>query len=89
MGAQEPPTLTKEIAAYESMRNALETDHFGKWVIVHGGELVALHDTFEAAAEEAMGRFGAGPYLIRQVGAGPITLPASVLYNPVAVDASG
>ncbi len=89
MGTQKPPTLTREIAAYEDMRNTLETDHLGKWVIVHDEKLVALHDTFEAAAEEAMGRFGAGPYLIRQVGAGPITLPASALYNPVAVDAAG
>ena len=24
--------LTKEIAAYERLRNDLETDHFGKWL---------------------------------------------------------
>jgi hypothetical protein len=26
-------------------------------------------------------KFGSGPYLIRQVGASPIVLPASVMYN--------
>ena len=89
MSTQETPALTKEIAAYEAMRSKLETDHLGKWVIVHGGELVALHETFEAAADEAVQKFGAGPYLIREIGSGPITLPASALYNPVVADAAG
>lgn len=82
------PTLSKEIAAYEGMRGKLETDHFGKWVIVHGEALVGLYDTFEEAAEYAVERFGRGPYLIREVGAAPITLPASVLYNLVAASAA-
>jgi hypothetical protein len=29
-----------------------------------------------------VGKFGAGPYLIRQIGAPPVTLPASVMYHP-------
>ena len=82
------PTLFKEIAAYEGMRGKLETDHFGKWVIVRGEVLVGLYDTFEEAAEYAVARFGRGPYLIREVGAAPITLPASVLYNLVAASAA-
>ena len=88
MADAEAPALTREIAAYEGMRSALETDHLGKWVVVHGGELAGLYDTFEDAAAQAVERFGAGPYLIREIGAPPITLPASALYNPVAVDAA-
>ncbi len=83
------PTLSKEIAAYEGIRSGLETDHLGKWVIVHSQVLVGIYDTFEQAAEYAVEQFGRGPYLIRKVGAPPITLPASVLYNPVAAHASG
>ncbi len=75
-------TLSRQISAYEEMRGVLETDHFGKWVVFYGGELVDTYESFEEAAEEAIRRFGRGPYLIRQVGAGPITLPASVLYRP-------
>ncbi len=88
MAGAAAPALSKEIAAYEGMRGKLETDHFGKWVIVHGEAFVGLYDTFEEAAEYAVERFGRGPYLIREVGAAPITLPASVLYNLVATSAS-
>lgn len=77
-------TLTEEIAAYEGMQRRLEIDHFGKWVVVHNRELAGIYDSFQAAAEDGVERFGRGPYLIRGVGAAPITLPASALYRPVA-----
>ena len=76
-------TLSSQILAYEEMRNSLETDHFGRWVVFHDGELEGTYESFEEAAEDAVRRFGRGPYLIRQVGAPPVTLPASVLYRPV------
>ena len=56
-----------------------EIDHFGKWIIVYNKELAGTYDSFELATEDAVKRFGRGPYLIRKVGAPPITLPASVL----------
>ncbi len=74
--------LIKELEAYEKMRGGLETEHVGEWVLIHDQKLVALYQSFEAAAEDAVRRFGSGPYLIRQVGAPPITLSASVMYRP-------
>ncbi len=76
-------TLSSQIAAYEEMRDVLETDHFGTWVVFHGGKLVGAYESFEEAAQDAVHRFGRGPYLIRRVGAPPINLPASVQYRPV------
>ena len=70
-----------ELAAYELMRPKLEADHTGKWALVHDRELIALFDDFDSAAADAVRRFGRGPYLIRQVGAPPVTLPASVAFN--------
>ena len=81
-------TLTENIKAYEGMQNMLKADHFGKWVVFHDEELVDLYDTFEAAADDAVMKFGRGPYLIRKIGEGPITLPASVLYNKSAFHGS-
>ena len=66
--------LDKEIAAYDGMRDYLEANHFGQWTVIHDDELVGTYDDFQEAAQEAVSRFGRGPYLIRQVGAGPITL---------------
>lgn len=78
--------LNDEIAAYDRMRADLETQHNGRWVVIRDGTLQGAYDEFQGAAEEAVRRFGRGPYLIRQVGAGPLTLPASVQFRPVHAD---
>ena len=74
--------LNGEIAAYEKMQDSLEAEHMGKWVVIHDGVLIATYDSFEAAADDAVEKFGRGPFLIRQVGAPPMMLPASVMHYP-------
>jgi len=75
--------LMDEIAAYDAMRDDLETNHLGQWALVHDRRLVDTYKSFETAAQEAVRMFGRGPYLIRQIGASAVTLPAAVLYHPV------
>jgi len=76
------PDLDKDLTAFERMRADLEAHHMGEWVLVHDEKLVGTYNSFESAANEAVTQFGRGPYLIRQVGAPSIVLPASVMYNP-------
>lgn len=76
------PALDVELSAYRMKAAELEANHPGKWVIFKGATLIGVHDTLEAAAEDAVARFGQGPYLIRQIGAAPIVIPVSVAYNP-------
>ena len=71
-----------DIAAFCRVQSELEEKHMGKWVLFHDEALVAVYDSFEAAAEDAVLRFGRGPYLIKQVGAPALTLPASVMFKP-------
>ena len=78
--------LKQEMAAYERMRSEIELEHFGKWVVVRDEKLIGAYDDFQEAAEVAVERFGRGPYLIQQVGAPPLTLPASLLHHPVHAD---
>ena len=74
--------LDVEIAAYEGIRDGLEAKYFGKWVVVHDEELVGAYDDFQAAALDAISRFGRGPYLIREVGkTEPVPMPASLLFG--------
>lgn len=74
--------LDREIAAYEARQGEMEREHMGKWVVFHDQQFIGAYDTFEAAAEDAMERFGYGPYHIREVGASRIaTLPPSVLLH--------
>lgn len=76
--------ILNEIDAFNAMRGDLEKHHMGKHVIIKDGKLQGAFDTFDAAAREAIQRFGKGPYLIRQVGSPEnITLPASVAWHPV------
>lgn len=77
------PDLDSEIAAYEKVREELELKHIGKWVVFHDEQPAGFYDSFETAAWDAIGRFGRGPYLIRQIGAPNLVLPASVMWHPV------
>lgn len=76
--------LAVEIAAYERESAGLEASHRDKWVVFQGDALIAIYDSFDAAAADAVTRFGRGPYLIRQVGEAPIVIPVSIAYNPEA-----
>jgi hypothetical protein len=75
--------LDHDITAYSGMQQELEEKQMGKWVLFHQSKLISVYDSFDAAATDAVARFGHGPYLIRQVGAPSVTLPASVMFNPV------
>jgi hypothetical protein len=77
--------LAQEMAAYERMREELEAHSLYKYVLFKGDDLVGTYESFETAGQEAIAKFGKGPYLIRQVGMDrqPMPMPASVAYAPV------
>jgi hypothetical protein len=77
------PTIRDDMAAFDAVRSELEAAHLGCWVLFHDRHLVGAYNSFEEAAQEAVQKFGRGPYLIRQVGAASVTLPASVMYGPL------
>ena len=61
-------TLDENIAAYEKMRDFLEAEHFGKWVLFYDEEFIGSYDDFQDAAQVAITRYGRGPYLMRRPG---------------------
>ena len=76
----EGEAINAEIVAYANMQQELEEKYMGKWVLFYQGRLVSAYNSFDEAANDAVARFGRGPYLIRQVGAPAVTLPASVMF---------
>ncbi len=70
--------LEKNIRAYEAMEADLFKHHTGQWVVIHDRKLVGTFGTLDAAAAEALQRFGRGPYLIRQVTIAPLFTTADV-----------
>ena len=73
--------LSDNIAAYDELRSELEMDHNGEWVVIHNRRVSGYFESMEKATHHAVEAHGTGPYLIRQIGAPPITLPTSVLYQ--------
>jgi hypothetical protein len=65
--------LKDEIAAYDAIKANLETKSLGKWAVVHDRKLIGIYESFDSADKDAVHRFGFGHYLIRQVGAPPIS----------------
>lgn len=81
--------LKDDIAAFERMRQELEAEHLKEWVVFHQGRFEGVFADFESAAESALDRFDRGPYLIRQVGAGPIQLSGGMVMRPVHANSPG
>lgn len=77
--------LKGDIAAFDRMRDVLETEHQGRWVVFHQGAFVGAYADFEAAATDAVARFDQGPYLIRQVGAAPVQLSGGMVFTPAHI----
>ena len=77
--------IEKEIIAYDLMREELEADHKGEWVLVHDQQLIGTYETFQEAAAVATGRFGRGPYLIKGNWRRPDPAPVSTRHirNPM------
>ena len=75
--------IDSELAAFEGMRAELEAQHMGQWVLIYNRDLIGTFSSFESAAQEAVAKFGRGPYLIKQVGASSLTLSTSVMYWPL------
>ncbi len=81
--------LSDDIAAFERMRKGLEAQHLKAWAVFHKGQFEGVFPDFEGAAEFAVDRFDRGPYLIRQVGAGPIHLSGGMTFRPAHAHGPG
>ena len=80
----QPATLEQNIQAYEVQREELEKYYKGKYVVFYNREKIDSFDSFDSAAQEAVRRFGDGPYLIRPVGQEQIRLSSSVLFSHIS-----
>jgi hypothetical protein len=71
-----PSELDDQIDAFEVLEDRLARAHPGAWVVVRDRRLEGVFASFDEAAEDAVRRFGRGPYLIRQLGAPRAAVPA-------------
>ena len=57
-----PATLDENIAAYDAMRDHLELEYFGKWVVFYDEEFVGSYDESEDAAHAAIATLWPGAF---------------------------
>ncbi len=58
--------LEQEIEAYKNKLPELIANE-GKFVLIHGNEVVDLYDTYEDAIKEGYAKFGLLPFLVKQI----------------------
>ena len=78
--------LKDELATYEKERKRLEKEHLGKFVLIHGDEVIDTFDNFQNAADEGLRRFGDAPFLIRQIGREEAHLSPAVIFGLTRVN---
>lgn len=58
--------LEKELNTYRSKLQELKANE-GKFVLIHGDEVVEIYDTYEDAIKQGYSRFGLDPFLVKQI----------------------
>ena len=58
--------LEKELALYKSRLPELVADE-GKFVLIHGDQIVDVYGTYEDAIKEGYAKFQLAPFLVKQI----------------------
>ena len=78
--------LSRNKAAYDAMRVALEREHRGKVALLHDGSLVRAFDNRRDAWAAGMERFGEGGFSVKIIGDRPASLGVAAVYtDPVPI----
>lgn len=59
--------LTAELKTYEEHRNELLGTSEGKFVLIHGTEVIGVYESQRDAIAEGYKRFGNVPFLVKQI----------------------
>ena len=71
--------LASEPQFYAEHREALASDHPGRFVLIHDSALHGSFDTLHGALAAGFGKFGSKPFLARRAGEDALELSAPAL----------
>ena len=71
--------LASELQFYEEHREALASDHPGRFLLIHDSALHGSFDTLDGALAAGFSKFGSKPFLARRAGEDAIELSAPAL----------
>lgn len=78
--------LEKELAVFEKKFPEMKASHEGKFVLIHGDEIVDYYDTYEDAIKVGYSKFGLEPFLVKQIQSIEQAQFISRCIEPVATD---
>jgi hypothetical protein len=59
--------LERELETYHSKLPELKAEHEGKFVLIHGDEVVDTFSSYDDAIKAGYSRFGLSPFLVKQI----------------------
>jgi len=59
--------LEKEFATFEKSLAEMKAEHEGKFVLIHGDEVIDYFDTYDDAIKVGYARFKLEPFLVKQI----------------------
>ena len=66
--------VLKNYAAFEAMRAELESSHFGKFAVLHDGQLVGIYASIREARAAGNTHCGVGSFTTQEIRSEPIEL---------------
>jgi len=59
--------LEKELETFRSRLPELKAEHVGKFVLIHGDDVVNVFSSYDDAINAGYSQFGLSPFLVKQV----------------------
>lgn len=66
--------VKKNREAYNKVRDQMESEHLGRFALMHDGEIVAIYNDSGDAYSIGCDRYGLGNFSIEKIGEAPISL---------------
>ncbi len=60
-------TLEENMGVYDEMRERLEAQNMGEWVLIYDKQLIGTYEDLQEVASVAASRFGNGSYHIKRI----------------------
>ena len=59
--------LAKELETYEENKQRLLSESQGKFVLIRGGDIINVFDTYSDAVKVGIDKFGNTPFLVKKI----------------------
>ncbi|HZF12840.1 MAG TPA: hypothetical protein VFE33_28970 [Thermoanaerobaculia bacterium] len=77
--------LEQELETYRNHLQTLKAEHEGKYVLIHGDQVVDVFSSYDDAIKAGYSKFGLNPFLVKQIHAIEQAQFVSRFVDPCAV----